>query len=169
MLFDLIAKGVLMPGAKKQWWHSVALVSGSLLSLSLFLTQVSIVCLSPNFQSSRQRAYEYCITSLFSIIGAAVGWFLGIVVSPRESEDKRFAVVGSAIATFFSGFLISKFDALFDLLKNPGPAMPNRATLIIRASFSVAWFMVALTITFLTRSEEADRLEHPPEGNTAGL
>jgi len=169
MLSGLNVKEVLMLGAKKQWWHSVALVSGSILGFSLFLTQLSIVCLSPNLQLGRQRAYEYCITSLFSIIGATVGWFLGIVASPRESEDKRFAVVGSAIATFFSGFLISKIDALFSLLKDPGPGMPDRATIIIRSSFSAAWFMVALTITFLTRSEEANRLPHSPKSNTNGL
>jgi len=154
-----------MPDANKKRWQSAGVKFGMILGFFLFLTQVSTVCLSPIFHGLRERAYEYCIISLFSIIGATVGWFLGIVVSPREGEDKRFAIVGSAIATFFSGFLISKFDALFGLFQNPGSSsnsMPDRSILIIRSAFSVAWFMFALTITFLTRTEEMDRLKLPP-------
>jgi len=136
--------------------NSHTLASGAALVLSLWVTQVCIVWLSPIFHGGRQRAYEYWMISLFSIIGATVGWFLGIVLSPGNAEqDKHFAMVGSAIATFFSGFLVSKLNATFDLLFKAEPStndMPDRPTLLIRMAFSVAWFMIALTITFLTRN-----------------
>jgi ABC-type Fe3+-siderophore transport system permease subunit len=144
-----------MLGAIKGLWHSPTLMSGFALVFFLWVTQVGVVLFSPLFHG--RRKYEYSIISLFAIIGATVGWFLGIVVSPRDGgQDQRFAMVGSAVATFFSGFLVSKLNATFDLLFDPKSSqvdMPDRATLLIRASFLVAWFMIALTITFLTRTQ----------------
>ena len=84
---------------------SVALKSGFALVVSLFITEVAIVHSSPVFAG--RRWYELWMISLFSIVGATFGWFLGIVLSPRDQDDKRFAVVVSALATFFTGFLIS--------------------------------------------------------------
>jgi|SRR5882724_5838207 len=153
-----------MTTADEHRGRSAALKSGAALVISLFVTEVCIVYTSPALTG--HRLYEYWILSLFSIIGATVGWFLGIVVSPRNQEDKRFAIVGSAIATFFSGFLVSKLNEGYASLLNAGPAskdMPDHATLLIRVAFLVAWFMVALTITFLTRTDELNRERTPIE------
>ena len=159
---SLRTSGVAMSTTGEPQGRSAALKSGAALVISLFVTEVFIVCTSPALNG--RRLYEYWILSLFSIIGATVGWFLGIVVSPRNQEDKRFAVVGSAIATFFSGFLVSKLNEGYTSLLNAGPVskdLPDHATLWIRLAFSVAWFMVALTITFLTRTDELNRERTP--------
>src|SRR5437016_179087 len=94
--------------------------TGMALVLSLFVTQVFIVRTSPLF--SGWRWYAYWLISLFAIAGSTTGWFLGIVLSPREREDKRFAIVSSAIATFFSGFLVSKLNSGVDWFWQPNQA-----------------------------------------------
>jgi len=146
---------------------SRGLKAGAALVVSLFLTEVVIVSVSPVLVG--RRLYEYSMISLFAITGATVGWFLGIVLSPRDHEDKRFSIVTSAIATFFSGFLVSKLNSGFDWFlrdQTPMSGMPDRPTVLIRTTFAIAWFMIALTITFLTRIEEATASPKSSRNNT---
>lgn len=45
--------------------------------------------------------------------GSAVGWFIGILISPSSSDEaERFRSYGKAILTFLSGYVIAKFDPL---------------------------------------------------------
>jgi hypothetical protein len=137
---------------------SVAFKSGGLLAIPLFITEVAIVCTSPAFQG--RRGYEFWMISLFAIVGATVGWFLGIVLSPRDQDDKRFVVASSALASFFSGFLISKLNTGFKLIFGNGSTSEggwNKSTFLIRATFALAWFLIGLAFTFLTRTEQEAR------------
>jgi hypothetical protein len=59
--------------------RSATFTVGALLVLALIVTEVAIVKTSPDFNDDR-RIYEFCMISLFGIIGATVGWFLGIVL-----------------------------------------------------------------------------------------
>ena len=140
--------------ASDQHYRS-ALKTSRALVISLFITGLGIVCFSPYLQGVQRRIYEYCMLSLFAIIGATIGWLLGVIVSPRDDQDKRFTLVSSAIGTLFSGFLLGQMNKISELLTNN---MPEHGIVLIRVAIGVGWFIIALSITFLTRNLEDDNL-----------
>ena len=127
---------------------NAAIFSGAAIIVTLFITQIMLAKLSPHICDG-QRLYEYFVISLFSTIGITVGWFLGVITSPEPGQSKKFAVVGSAIATFFSGFLVSKLNDGWDKILTGGT---DSSIVIMRISFALAWLVIAFTMTFLTRS-----------------
>ena len=128
--------------------YLVTLWSGAALVAALWGTQIALVRYSPILEG--HRIYEYCIISLVAIIGSSMGWFLGVLVSPQDKAQwKQFQIVSAAIGTFFSGFLLSRLNTGFDWLFKENPEHP---TLLIRATFGMGWFVIAFTITFLTRT-----------------
>src|SRR6266481_9296281 len=129
--------------------YKAALKSSKALVISLFMAGVGIVCSSPYLHGVQARIYGYWMISLFAIIGATTGWLLGVIVSPRGDQDKRFTLISSAIGTFFSGFLLGQLSKAIDLLSH---ASIGQGIVLIRAAFAVGWFVIALSITFLTRS-----------------
>ncbi len=127
---------------------NAAIFSGAAIIVTLFITQIMLAKLSPHICDG-QRLYEYFVISLFSTIGITVGWFFGVITSPEPGQNKKFAVVGSAVATFFSGFLVSKLNDGWDKILKSGT---DSSIVIMRISFALAWLVIAFTMTFLTRS-----------------
>jgi hypothetical protein len=128
--------------------YNSAIRAGIVILVTLFITQIMLVKLSPHIHDG-QRLYEYFVIGLFSTIGVTVGWFLGVITSPDPDQSRKFAMTGSAVATFFSGFLVSKLNDGWDKILKSGT---ENSVLIMRISFALAWFLVAFTMTFLTRS-----------------
>jgi hypothetical protein len=52
------------------------------------------------------------LTWIICLTGNIVGIPLGMFASPLQGEGSHFRVLGSWIATFFSGYLVSKLDLL---------------------------------------------------------
>ncbi len=125
-----------------QFW--VTVFGGGVIIVFLIAAQFFLVFLSeiPN------KWYRYWLVSLVSIIGATAGWFLGVLATPHGDQGKQFTVVGSAVASFFSGFLASKLNDIWkDVFGQVG-----KSTVIIPLAFAGAWLLVAFTFTFLTRT-----------------
>jgi hypothetical protein len=47
------------------------------------------------------------------LFGFALGWNVGMLLSPKEYEKQQFAGYGKAISAFIGGFLVAKIDAAF--------------------------------------------------------
>jgi hypothetical protein len=68
------------------------------------------ISLSPDIEEIR-------FVLLLAIAGSAVGWILGMYVSPQEtSEQQAFAGFKTAVVGVLSGYLLSKFQSIFDKL-----------------------------------------------------
>jgi len=67
------------------------------------------------------RPEEFWLTLAVGVLGVVVGWLLGFLASPSTAtENERFSAYSGAIATFVSGYFVSKFDpVLTKLLENP--------------------------------------------------
>lgn len=58
-----------------------------------------------------QDTPEKAITLIIFVLGAVIGWFIAIVISPyTDSEKDRFIRIGQTISAFISGYLLSKLD-----------------------------------------------------------
>jgi uncharacterized membrane protein YeaQ/YmgE (transglycosylase-associated protein family) len=129
--------------------YRVAQLASIALVVSLIGVEVGIVMSSPYLGGI--RFYEFCMISLFAIIGATCGWLLGVIASPRGDQGKRFTLVSSAVGTLFSGFLLGQLNKTnWQVMDSSG----GHGIVLIRAAFAVGWFIIALSITFLTRSFE---------------
>src|SRR6516165_4218509 len=54
------------------------------------------------------------------VVGTAVGWLLGLVVSPySESEKTRFGGYARAFGVFASGYLVAKADKVLEKVFDP--------------------------------------------------
>jgi hypothetical protein len=123
-------------------WAGIAII------FTLFVTQIMLANRSPHIPKGN-RLYEYFVMSLFSTIGITVGWFLGVITSPDAGQSTQFAVVTSAIASFFSGFLLTKLNDGWQKFLN---SETDKSIVMIRLSLALAWLLIAFTMTFLTRS-----------------
>ena len=57
---------------------------------------------------------QWSLNVAIIVFGFALGWNIGMLLSPKlEAEQKAFVVYGKAITAFLGGFLIAKLDAAF--------------------------------------------------------
>ncbi len=58
---------------------------------------------------------EQVFNALLAIVGALVGWALGMFFAPyNEKEASRFSSIGQAVSAFVSGYVISKLDRFLE-------------------------------------------------------
>jgi len=63
---------------------------------------------------------EFAYTFLVGLAGAAVGNILGLLASPyNRGEKTAFSDYAKALATFVTGFLLSKLDKLLGVAADP--------------------------------------------------
>ena len=126
-------------------------------------------------------------TNLFSlIIGIVAGWTLGVFWVPFNTVDaKAYQQIGAAVSTFASGYLLSKFDRVFELLlyddadkKHPSRTTMRRAcffavgmlaTGMVVTSTRLAWLEVASRCDPLAFDKESKRAPHKPSCDEAGM
>ncbi len=85
------------------------------------------------------------------VLGAMIGWVLGIVVTPYDrTESSRFAQVAKIVSVFLSGYLVAKIDPLVTRLLAPElilqPVNGARAVLLLGGLLS------GLIVTFVFRT-----------------
>jgi hypothetical protein len=83
-------------------------------------------------------------------LGAAMGWLLGIVLSPyTREEEQKFGDYAKAFAAFASGYLVGKLDKLFtDVLAPEFVFDPVRG---VRVMAFLASLIISLVATFVFR------------------
>ena len=89
---------------------------------------------------------------LLCILGAALGWIAGILITPLNSKErKRFSEYAKAVAAFLSGYVIAKFDvvaqaSVIEMAKSNSELFFTRSLV-----FSIC-FSVSMLFTFIGRS-----------------
>ena len=85
--------------------------------------------------------------------GTALGWVIGIVVSPYStSEQHSFASIGKIVYGFLSGYALSKFDPVITtLIRNPADHNPT-TLLTVPAFVAFTSFLTAAAWTYVNRS-----------------
>lgn len=98
----------------------------------------------------KQQENDTQINIALLILGGALGWLLGIFMSPYDSgETAAFASYASAVATFASGYLLAKIDPLVSKLFTPD-FLFNRVVAFRTISF-ISMILLAMLMTFAVR------------------
>jgi putative flippase GtrA len=82
--------------------------------------------------------------------GGLAGWILGVLVTPLPHEASRFSEFGKTITAFISGFLLSKFERIFDLAITQKSDVSD--ILVSRVLLAAASLMLGILFTFVWRS-----------------
>jgi putative flippase GtrA len=83
------------------------------------------------------------------------GWILGVLVTPLPHEATRFSEYGKTITAFVSGFLLSKFERLFDLAITQKSDVSD--IFVSRILLAAASSMLGILFTFVWRSYVSSR------------
>lgn len=76
----------------------------------VFLVASGLIAFCILFSGKDQK--EMLFSLLVSVFGSALGWIIGIYLSPYNAhEDRKFNEFARAITLFFVGFLFAKLDA----------------------------------------------------------
>lgn len=107
---------------------------------ALFFAAIHFICLSK--LSSGERFY---LNLLISLLGGLIGWVLGNIASPATKDEKEtFSDLGTIIATFLSGYVVSKLDRFLELSLFGGDKIDQGSWI------SVCFFITALIIVSVT-------------------
>ncbi|BCM26195.1 hypothetical protein [Methyloradius palustris] len=87
--------------------------------------------------------HEYALTVAIILAGGALGWVIGIFISPMPDEKDQFQSYAKATAAGISGYALAKIDPLLTSLLKPEPAMA------LENSFRFLAFMVAFIVAML--------------------
>lgn len=98
---------------------------------------------------------------ILALIGALVGWVIGIWLSPYSpAEESKFLNLKKAIGVFFSGYLLARFDDTLDRMLEPQFIFTSNPDLIQERLVVVAAAMLSVVVVFTHRQyrkqDEAD-------------
>ena len=96
-------------------------------------------------------------------LGLSVGWGVGIVLAPYQSEQERFKDYLKLLSAFATGYAVSKTDRLFELWFDPvtGPLV-LQAIVAARLMLFIISFLLAAITTYVARSMSASDLGRKP-------
>jgi hypothetical protein len=93
---------------------------------------------------------ESSLNILIVILGLALGWLLGILLSPYDNaEDKKFTMYAKAFGVFASGYLVGKVDKFIEELFNPAFILDSVHGFRVMAF--MAALIISMVITFIFR------------------
>ncbi|MCI0513786.1 hypothetical protein L0128_11275 [candidate division KSB1 bacterium] len=96
------------------------------------------------FALGRISPQSIALNLLLVVFGLALGWLLGILVSPYSSrEAKKCSEYAKVLGVFVSGYLVAKIDPVIAALFNP------TFVLDFIPGFRLIAFLVSLTIGLL--------------------
>jgi hypothetical protein len=100
-------------------------------------------------------------------IGLSVGWPVGILLSPYQSEQNVFREYGKVVAAFVTGFLVSKADRVFELWieRSRGHVLFDEQ-LAYRWMIGLTSSMLALVVTYVARKYVRFGPNAEPPGGT---
>jgi len=89
--------------------------------------------------------------TLTGIVAALLGWGAGLVATPYSSDEAgRISDISKVGYAALTGYLAAKFDKLFDALFSTKDN--TDAAIFPYIGFGLAWFLLALLVTYYTRS-----------------
>jgi hypothetical protein len=87
---------------------------------------------------------------LIVVLGLALGWLLGILLSPYSgAEEKKFSEYAKAFGVFASGYLVAKVDKVIEALFQPDFILDSIHGFRVMAF--VAALIIGLVVTFIFR------------------
>lgn len=87
---------------------------------------------------------------LIVVLGLALGWLLGILLSPYSgTEEKMFSEYAKAFGVFASGYLVGKVDKVIEELFQPDFILDSIHGFRVMAF--VAALIIGLLVTFIFR------------------
>ena len=97
---------------------------------------------------------------LISLLGGLIGWVLGNVASPvNHDEQKTFSELAKIIATFFSGYLVSKLDRFLENALFTSNQI-NQTSWLSACFFFSALIIISVTV-FLNRTYALKPISKP--------
>ena len=92
-------------------------------------------------------------TLLSAVIGIVSGWIGGILLAPYESESKQFKGYSKAAGAFVTGFVVAKFDRVFDLLIDKDRGLQILDPVVERRIWiTVSCFLITAVVVFVART-----------------
>jgi hypothetical protein len=87
---------------------------------------------------------------LIVVLGLALGWLLGILLSPySDTEEKKFTEYAKAFGIFASGYLVGKIDKVIEALFQPDFILDSVHG--FRVMSFIAALIISLVFTFVFR------------------
>lgn len=112
-------------------WATVGTVAGFVTPLFYFGSVIA----------NNQNAYA--LTVAIILAGGALGWVIGIFISPLPDEKDQFQSYAKATAAGISGYALAKIDPLLTTL------LATETALSLENSFRLLAFMVAFIVSML--------------------
>lgn len=144
---------------KKKDYSDIIVVSlGTLIGLSVLAYMA--------FTWPTDSIVERYILFLNGVFGSGTGWLIGILISPYgKNETSSFKTYITAAQGFFTGFLVSKIDKVFELIVQDLTNNPiAQQTTLVRISFFIISCIFIAIFTYVTRTywdgiEKREKLE----------
>ena len=115
----------------------------------LALAAVLLYELSPNVEAE-------ALSASVAMMGAAIGWLLGVALSPyTKDEESSFTKYGTAVASFSSGYLVARTDDLVKQILSPPFALSP--VIGFRLALFVTSVLVSMLVTHASRSYATNR------------
>jgi len=131
-------------------WSLVKVIIGYVLGAGAFIT-LCFAC----FKLAGKDDIGW-LNLVLLIFGGLLGWVIGILVTPDESQKLQFKTFGQAISTFLSGFIVAKIDRWYEKsLDTSGlPAFGVGPIFIFGSGF-----LLGLLFTFIGRTYGKEKTE----------
>lgn len=128
-------------------------------------TIIHFICLCGIYKGSNsQEEFRYwAVNLLFTLLGAATGWVIGNLASPiNKNEQIVFNELGTTIATFLSGYAVSKLDRLVEQGIFKGGTINKKR--LISGGFFISALIIMSVWVFLNRFYALSGGAIPPGG-----
>ncbi len=96
------------------------------------------------FSILTEKNEQFPATFLICISGYILGWIIGILTNIIDGDNQKINKFTVIVGSFLSGYIVSKYDKLFDAEINPSKILVNPyASRIILFScfFGLTWFV----------------------------
>jgi hypothetical protein len=129
---------------QKRFTGWTAIVGG----IMFLFVQVGLCRWAPAFRDT--GLYNFFILSLLGLTGGFLGWWIGLVLNPLQSQAEGAKRALAAFSLFWSGVVVSHLQGVARLL-GIGGAPGFTAAEKIRVVFGFGVFLLGLCVTFNTR------------------
>ena len=128
------------------WW---GIVGTSLPLTGLFLFGIAL------------STTQWALTSIISGTAYVIGILIGIFVSPHKGEGANFRVIGGYVATFISGFVVSKvtsLDVMGLITNNIGNPLRSGRFLLAISMFLLGVIQTYFVRVYIDKNRQQDEL-----------
>lgn len=98
----------------------------------------------------QHRMFNIGLLALIGITAGMFGWGMGIFLSPIGQQGKGVAVVTSAVASFWTGVIVSHIEIISRTVMGLVHGAPSQAAKV-RLLFGGGVFLMALFVTWNSR------------------